>query len=169
MGRLPVSRNGFEFDHPALTEGREIWALIEEIGTLERNTPYAYLLFARYFRETVIVARRDGRLQGFVLGFRPPDQPDTVFVWQVGVAPSARGKGLGRLLLDVLIEAQPADVRFMEATVTPENAASEALFRSIGTLHGANVAVSDGFGPDLFPGSGHERERLFRIGPFAAA
>lgn len=166
---LPLERDGFEFDHPRLPEGREIWALIAEIGTLERNTPYAYLLFAHYFRSTVIVARQGGRVRGFVLGFRPPDRPETVFVWQVGVSPAARGRGLGRLLLDVLIEAQPLGVRFMEATVTPDNAASEALFRSIATLYGAECRVSEGFGPELFPGTGHARERLFRIGPFAVA
>ncbi|MFP3944985.1 MAG: diaminobutyrate acetyltransferase [Alphaproteobacteria bacterium] len=167
--KLPLERDGFEFDHPRPSEGREIWELIAEIGTLERNTPYAYLMFAHYFRSTVVVARREGRVQGFVVGFRPPEQPDTVFVWQVGVSPAARGKGLGRLVLDVLIEAQPPEVRFMEATVTPDNAASDALFRSIAKLYGAPCRVSDGFGPELFPGTGHERERLFRIGPFAAA
>jgi diaminobutyrate acetyltransferase len=165
---LPLQRGGFQFDHPRLSEGREIWELIAEIGTLERNTPYAYLMFAHYFRSTVVVARREGKVQGFVLGFRPPAQPDTIFVWQVGVSPDARGKGLGRMLLDVLIGAQRPGVLFMEATVAPGNAASEALFRSIATLYGAVCQVADGFGPELFPGPGHERERLFRIGPFAA-
>lgn len=166
---LPLSRGGFEFDHPRLSDGKRIWALIEEIGTLERNTPYAYVMCAHYFRSTSVVARGDGELRGFVVGFRPPQQPDTVFVWQVGVSPAARGKGLGRTVLDVLIEAQPPDVRFMEATVAPDNTASEALFRSIGKLYGAECRITEGFGPELFPGSGHEGERRFRIGPFPAA
>lgn len=165
---LPLERDGFEFDHPQLADGKKIWELIEEIGTLERNTPYAYVMCAHYFRRTAIVARKEGRLMGFVVGFRPPGQPDTVFVWQVGVSPAARGRGLGRMVLDVLVEAQPLEVRFMEATVAPDNAPSEALFRSIGKLYGAECRILDGFGPELFPGTDHEGERLFRIGPFPA-
>ena len=102
------------------------------------------------------------RVAGFVIGFRVPEDPQTCFVWQVGVASRARRTGLAAAMVDHLIERTGA--RFLEATVTPDNAASTALFRSVGTRHDAPVDVGPAFAAELFP-DGHEPELRFRIGP----
>lgn len=149
-------------------DGAGIWTLVKEAGTLDLNSSYAYLLMADRFGDTCIVAERDGKVVGFVVAFIPPRQPEVVFVWQIGVHPSARGQGLGRRILQALVDAPACEkVRYMETTVTRSNEASEAMFRSFARhSHSAVELVDDrSYRTEQFP-DGKETERLFRIGPF---
>jgi L-2,4-diaminobutyric acid acetyltransferase len=150
---------------PRASDGAAIWNLLPEIGNLERNSAYAYLLLCSHFSPTGIVAERDGAVAGFVLGYRPPSDPSAMFVWQVGVAPTARGSGLGGRMLDaVLASPACADVRYLTATVSPDNAASLALFRGFAKRHGVPCEEGPGYPAALFPIS-HPDEDLLRIGP----
>ena len=152
----------------AADDGAGIWTLVKEAGTLDLNSSYMYLLMADRFGDTCIVAEREGTIVGFVVGFIPPRQPDTVFVWQIGVHPSARGQGLGRRILQALVDADAcAAVRFMETTVTASNQASEAMFRSFARHSRSAIELVDegSYVTAQFP-DGKETERLFRIGPF---
>lgn len=158
---------------PTYRDGAAMWRLVKESGALDENSPYAYLMMGEWFAETCLVAeeRFPGgarRMAGFVMGFVPPNQPDTVFVWQVGVDKRQRGRGMGKRLISEFVRRAPHGVRYLEATVTPSNAASEALFRAVARDYGAHVRVSERFSADAFPGQGHEAERLFRIGPIEA-
>lgn len=139
--------------------------LLAEVGTLERNTCYTYLLLCTHFASTCLVAERDGKLVGFVLAYRPPSDPESLFVWQIGVAPGARGTGLGRRMLQAALE-QPAcrDARFLTATVSPDNAPSMALFRGFAKARGVVCAESVGFAAALFD-EPHPDETLLRVGP----
>jgi L-2,4-diaminobutyric acid acetyltransferase len=154
---------------PRATDGRAVHALVREAGGLERNTGYAYVLLCDHFADTGVVAERDGRLVGFVAAYRPPSDPDAVFVWQVGVHPSARGQGLGRRLLDAVLQRPGSrGARFLTATVAPSNAASRRLFQGFARRRGAPFTWSDGYAAHLFAG-GHEPEPLIRIGPMTDA
>lgn len=148
---------------PEPGDGSTLWALARDNG-LDENSPYAYLLWATYFADTSVVAEIDGVAVGFVTGFTVPDRPDTLFVWQVGVDADHRGRGIAAQLLDELVRRHP-EARHLEATVTPTNTASAALFRGFGARHGGRVEERALFAADLFP-AGHEAESLFRIGPF---
>jgi L-2,4-diaminobutyric acid acetyltransferase len=150
-----------------IEDGAGVWRLVEASGVLDPNSSYAYLLFLDHFGHTCVVARRGAEPVGFVSGFRPPLRPEVIFVWQVAVDESMRGRGLARRMLDALVELEACDgVRFMETTVTPSNAASQAMFRSFARRRGAEVSVSPYMGEELFPEGGHEAEELYRIGPF---
>lgn len=149
-----------------LGDGAAMWQFVHEHGGLELNTAYAYLVLADDFTDTCIVAEHDGHLAGFVLGYRPPTRPDTLFVWQVGVHPDHRGKGLARRMILDLLEQQAPEVRYLESTVTPSNMASRRLFQSIAEARAATCHVSEYLTEDVFPQSGHEAEERFRIGPF---
>lgn len=146
-----------------------VWALVDADDALDLNSPYAYLLGFHHHAATSVVAEDTGKVVGFVLAYRPPEQLDTVFVWQVGVAPSHRRQGLGKKLLHgVLRQPGCEEVRFMEATVTPSNEASKALFGGIARDLDAEFEIGECFRSDQFPtGHDHEREDLIRIGPFA--
>src|SRR3546814_4033971 len=94
--------------------------------------------------------------------------PDTtlfrsLFVWQIGVAPDATGRGIAGCLLRALLD-RPAcrTVRCIEATVAPTNLASAALFRALARDLGTPCVVSTGFPAALFPEANHEPARLFR-------
>ncbi|MGC2857167.1 diaminobutyrate--2-oxoglutarate transaminase [Novispirillum sp. DQ9] len=166
------------FRRPTHRDGAAMWRLVKASGALDENSAYAYLMMGEWFADTCVVAEErlpggDRRLAGFVMGFVPPNQPDTAFVWQVGVDPRQRGRGLGTRLIRQFIDRAPAGVCFLEATVTPSNAASEALFRASARTFGAGIQVRDLFAAAAFPpeactGAGHEPERLFRIGPIDA-
>ncbi|MBW2508117.1 MAG: diaminobutyrate acetyltransferase [Deltaproteobacteria bacterium] len=155
------------FRHPTVPDGLALWRLVREAGTLDLNSTYAYLMVCRDFADTCIVADQAERITGFVMGYRPPRKTDTVFVWQIGVAPDARGHGLASVLLDRLLQAPAcAAVRFLETNVTPSNRASRSLFESLARRLGAPIEELEGFASALFPDRLHEPERLLRIGPF---
>ncbi len=157
----------YTFRKPDKADGAAIWALVKETGVLDLNSPYSYLMLGEYFSDTCVVAERKGRIVGFVSGFIPPEQPDTIFVWQVGVDSSERGKGLAKQVLRALLRSEACqDVHYLNSTVTPSNAASTRLFRAIARELHTPCVIDDGFHEKLFPGEGHESERLFRIGPF---
>ncbi|MCP2338153.1 diaminobutyrate acetyltransferase [Actinomadura rupiterrae] len=159
---------GFVLAEPILRDGPELWRMARDSATLDVNSPYSYILWCRDFAATSIVARdasSEGRPCGFVTGFLRPDAPETLFVWQVAVDRAHRGQGLARRMLDGLAERLvPRGARALEATVTPDNTASTALFTSFARDQGAELTRTPLFGPDLLPG-GHEPEVLFRIGP----
>lgn len=151
---------------PTVADGRTIWDLARRSGSLDLNSPYAYLLLCHHFADTASVAEVDGRLAGFVVGYRPPPTPDTVFVWQIAVDADHRGAGLGLALLRDLADRTTSEgVRHLEATVTASNTASTRLFRAFAQASGAELTVSPLFAADDFPGDDHEAEELFRIGP----
>jgi L-2,4-diaminobutyric acid acetyltransferase len=152
-----------------MEDGATLWRLVQDAGTLELNSPYTYVLMSTHFSDTCLLAESDdGEPLGVVVGYRPPTDPEAVFVWQVAVAPEARGQGLGRRLLEELVARTAGDgVRYLEATVTPDNEPSRKLFRSFARELDTKCRVEDFMGREVFPGT-HEAEDLFRIGPIEA-
>lgn len=167
----PRARGSVRTRAPRPADGVAVHRLVREGGGLEPNTGYAYVLLCDHFASTTTLAvdAEDGALLGFVGAYLVPERPDTAFVWQVGVARRARGRGVASRLLDALLARDACrGVRFLEATVAPSNAASRRLFESFAERHRAPFAWSDGYAPSLFEGS-HEREQLIRIGPLDRA
>ena len=156
---------------PTIRDGAEMWRLARDSQALDLNSPYMYLLGASHFAETSIVARAGDSTVGFGFGYRRPDSPDTLFVWQIAVAPPWRGCGIAQAMLTELTNRlRPAGCRFLEATVTPDNRPSAALFtgfaRALGLpLDNRTVLFSD---RDFPAGTPHQPEVLYRIGPFPA-
>ncbi len=144
-----------------------MWRLVQAAGTLELNSQYFYLLLATDFGDTCLIAEHDGEPVGLVIGYHPPREPATAFVWQVGVLPEHRGKGLGLRLLQAWL-ALPANTHctWVTATVADDNAASQALFRRLAGEHRTGCEVRPHFTADLFAHA-HPAEPLWRIGPLA--
>jgi len=147
-------------------DGKRIWKLVSESGRLDVNSAYCYIMLTEYFRDTCLVAEKDGEAVGFVSAFLPPAKPETLFVWQIAVAEAHRGHGIADSLLSALVAEECCRrVRFVEATVSPDNRPSKRLFEKLARKLGAPLAASEGFAASLFPGEAHEDERLIRIGP----
>jgi L-2,4-diaminobutyric acid acetyltransferase len=152
---------------PIVADAASVWQLVRDSGVLDVNSPYAYLLLCSDFARTSVIAETAGRVDGFVGAYRPPARPETVFVWQVVTARRAQGRGLGSRLLDTVLERPGCrGVRFLEATVTPSNQPSRALFHGLARRHGVPLVEEPAFGTELFPDPHHEEEVRFRIGPF---
>lgn len=145
-----------------------MWSLASE--TVDPNSPYSYLMLSEYFADNCAVAEREGSLVGFVTGFRPLEDPETLFIWQIAVDESVRGLGVGsRLLEDVVGRPRVPRLRYLEATVTPDNKASKRLFRSFAESLGTECHEEELFSRSDFPhdaGEVHEPEIRFRIGAF---
>ncbi|MFG2622628.1 diaminobutyrate acetyltransferase [Streptomyces sp. NPDC048507] len=159
-------------DRPGPGDGPLLWRLARDSETLDLNSSYSYLLWSRDFAGTSAVARdASGRTVGFVSGYLRPDDPGTLFIWQVAVDASVRGLGIAGTLLDGLSArvAEEQGLRFLETTISPGNLASQRLFASYAERHGAALTREVLFGDDAFPDGGHEPEVLHRIGPFRAA
>jgi len=162
---LPRGDSDIVIRPPERCDGAAVWRLARDSGSLDLNSQYAYLLWCDRFSDTSVVVDVDGELAGFVCGFRPQDEPEVLFVWQVVVGDAHRGKGLARGMVMALL--QPGEgFRFVEATVTPSNSASQRLFRSLAELLGCPREESPYLQAADFPEGDHEPEILFRIGPF---
>jgi len=117
---------------PRTSDGTAVWSFIRDTGNLDLNSAYCYMMLCDYFKETCLIAETDGKIVGFVSAFRPPNKPDTLFVWQVAVAASERGKGLSKALIDELISGvDDGATLIIEATISPSNLASKALFNGL--------------------------------------
>lgn len=150
-----------------VSDGSRIWAAIPKIASLERNSCYAYLLLSSHFASTCVVAEVGDELVGFVAAYRPPSSPLDVFVWQVGVTPSMRGRGVGHSLLAALIERPGArDAHYLTATVSPDNRPSAALFHGFARSRGVACVTVPGFPSGCFA-EPHPDENLLRIGPLS--
>jgi L-2,4-diaminobutyric acid acetyltransferase len=156
------------FRMPRVSDAHAIWELVSECETLDANSLYCYLLLCRDFPDTCLVGCIDEKVVALLLGYRPPHRPDSVFVWQIGVAESVRRQGVAMRLLNALW-ALPScqDCRYLEATVTPSNEASLRLFSTFASQREVECKVCDGFDQKLFGTSQHESENLIRIGPIS--
>lgn len=155
------------FRMPSEEDGKDVWQLIKETGVLDLNSSYSYLMWSKFFDETSVVVEADGQIVGFISGFIQPKSPETLFVWQVAVDASQRGKGLASRMLQAILHRHTCrNIRCLEATVSPSNKASQALFRKLARDFRTDCNVSEFFTENQFPGEGHEAELLFSIGPF---
>ena len=152
---------------PTADDGYAVHQLIAACPPLDPNSVYCNLLQCSHFADTSVAVELDGGLAGFISGYIPPRQPDTLFIWQVAVSGRARGLGLGKRMLRHLLE-RPAcsQVCYLDTTVTADNAASWGMFRSLARDLGADCRDAPHFERERHFGGDHDDEYLLRIGPF---
>lgn len=153
---------------PESTDGLALHELVAQCPPLDPNSIYCNLLHCSHFAQTGAAAWSEQNLVGFVSGYRVPERPHTLFVWQVAVSTAARGQGLGkRLIRDILDRQGNQDITHLETTITPDNEASWALFRGLARDLGAAVSDSVLFDQKAHFHDRHGSEVLLSIGPFS--
>lgn len=164
---VPGESRDLQIRPPLLADGADMWRLARDSGALDLNTSYAYLLMARDFGTTTRLAVQDGQAVGFVLGYLRPDAPETLFIWQIAVDASQRGRQVAGRMLDALLEDLPQVTR-LETTITADNTASQRLFASFARRHGAEERIDPLITEQHFPDAGHGAELLHTISPLHA-
>jgi len=164
-----LSIERFTFRIPEETDGYNVWKLIKSCPPLDENSLYCNLLQCSHFAKTCILAQTDDRALGWVSGYVLPEDPETLFVWQVAVHADARGTGLGKELLKRLVARDNLNhIRHMNTTITATNEASWGMFRSFAKAMDAPIRSAVWLTKeDHFQGL-HDAEQLVRIGPFGA-
>ena len=165
--QAPDSSQDLQIRPPSLADGADMWRLARDSGTLDLNTSYAYLLLARDFAASSRLALQDGEAVGFVLGYLRPTAPGTLFIWQIAVDASQRGKQVAGRMLDALLDDLP-QVTQLETTITEDNTASQRLFASFARRHGAEERIEPLITEQHFPDAGHGAELLHTISPLHA-
>jgi L-2,4-diaminobutyric acid acetyltransferase len=158
----------FNLKKPVPSDGKSMWELVKNSKSLDLNSLYHYILMAHHFGDSSIAAFNNNELAGFVTAYFPPVKKDTIFVWQVCVSEKFQGNGLGKKMLTTLAKsAHPfSKIKYLDATITPSNNASIALFTSTAKALDCNYTFDEIVYPETFFGkSGHEPEKLFHIGP----
>lgn len=160
--RISGAGSDLDIRPPALEDGAAMWRIARDSGTLDLNTSYAYLLMARDFAATTRLAADEDGPVGFALGFLRPEAPQTLFLWQIAVDESQRGRRLAGRLLDALLADLP-QVTTLETTITADNTASQRLFASFAERHGAEHRIEPLLSEAHFPDPGHGAELLHVI------
>lgn len=165
-----VNQESIRLIRPTPEDGAELYRLVADSPPLDPNSLYCNLLQCSHFADTSVAARMGDQLVGFVSGYRIPARPDTQFVWQVVVSAAARGRGLAKRMLHYLVQQSGGasgapTVCFLETTITPDNQASWALFRSFARDLDASIDESVLFSRERHFDDRHDDEVLLRIGP----
>lgn len=149
---------------PTVSRASDVHALVRECAPLDENSLYFYLVQCEQFRDTCVVAERDGEVFGWLSAHIPPSDPTNIFVWQVAVSPRARGAGLGRRMLDTLMRRPECnDVRRLTTTITDDNAASWALFSRFAKRVGAEIERRPHYLEEPHFDGQHETEHLVTL------
>ena len=160
---------GHTFRNPVAEDASAVFSLVAACPPLDPNSLYCNLIQCTHFADTCIVAERDGAIDGWISGHRPPDDPTAMFVWQVAVHERARGCGLGRAMLGGLFRMPAvADAKRLITTVTPSNEASRRMFAAFAREQGAELATRPWFDRDRHFGGSHESEELISVGPLSS-
>jgi L-2,4-diaminobutyric acid acetyltransferase len=152
---------------PQPTDGVAIHNLIRNSAFVDNNSLYLYLLMASHHAHTSALAERNGETVGVITAYIPPQQSDTLFIWQVAVDPMMRRQGLARAMLKFIVQGEACrNIRYLETTVTAANGASRNLFKTFAENMDCPLSESVMFERNLHFRGLHDSENLLKIGPF---
>ncbi|MBD3262079.1 MAG: diaminobutyrate acetyltransferase, partial [Candidatus Altiarchaeales archaeon] len=154
------------FGKPGKKDAAGVYELVKESPPLDLNSFYSYLLLCTHYRDTCVVGKAEGRVASFLSAYFPPKKSDTVFIWQIAVDKSLQEKGVASAMVKHLLKRRNLSmIKYVEATVTPENKNSSIFFKRLAEKLGGGFNEKTLFREKDFAGIEHEKEVLFTIGP----
>ncbi len=149
---------------PSAADGPEIWNLVRACKPLDENSMYCNLLQSDHFADTCSLAELSQQTVGWVSAYVMPNAPDTLFVWQVAVTEAARGRGLGKMMLQSILQRSQCDaVTRLQTTITADNEASWALFRRFAKFQDSQLEIQPYYTQALHFQQRHKTENLVTI------
>lgn len=111
----------------------EVHRFTAECPPMENYPEHVYKIILRYFGDCCFVAEENEMLIGFAMGIVPQRFPGTYFLWQIGIAPSYQGQGIGgKLVREIENELKNTGFGRIELTIDPVNLPSRKLFEKMG-------------------------------------
>lgn len=130
----PITAEEFEELLPLIAAYQRFYE-VEEISD-ERNRAFFRRFLAPSEDGLLIGARRDGRLIGYAClywHFSSTEACESVLLNDLYVDEAARGKGIGRALIEASAEvARERGVPFVEWSTAPDNQTAQRLYDSLG-------------------------------------
>lgn len=164
--RNDLFKDKLELRHPRATDGLQLNRIVAASPPLDTNSVYCNLLQCQHFADTSVAAVIDNRLVGFISGYLLPNDPDTLFIWQVVVDEQFRGQGLAKRMLNWLVaQSATENARQLITSITPGNQASWMLFEGLARDWQALVTKDMLFERERHFANQHDDEYLLRISP----
>jgi ribosomal protein S18 acetylase RimI-like enzyme len=140
---VPAGAPGTALRSVTVADLRTILEDLSDFWGSERDMAFLHqALYVHEFGETSVLAERDGRILGYLLGF--VSQDDTGYIHAVAVRGEARGEGLARTIyerFEELVRARGA--RGLKAITAPGNTGSRAFHEALGF----SVEEVEGYSP----------------------
>jgi RimJ/RimL family protein N-acetyltransferase len=134
--------SGVELRHVTIAD---LSAILGELGEFWGGRDTAFLhqaLYVHEFGETSVLAEREGKVDGYLLGFVDPE--GTGYIHAVAVRPEARGEGLARRMYERFEElVSEREAYRLKAITDPENGGSRAFHEALGF----SVQEVEGYSP----------------------
>jgi diaminobutyrate acetyltransferase len=128
--------------NPSKKEFMDVQKFVGKCNGLVQHPGHFYKILTEYFGGSFFVAKENGKIVGFTFGFQSQEDEDIFFMWQIGVDRNQRKKGIGKALVDKVIEyAEDNDCKKVHATVETKNRPSQKLFESKGFY---NISAENG-------------------------
>jgi L-2,4-diaminobutyric acid acetyltransferase len=120
-------------------------AFVSKCPPLDPHTLFTYWVLARYQPTYGFVAQDfNGEVIGLLTAIASSNDHETVYVWQIGVAPAVRGNGLAQDLLHELnMAALQNRRRLLEVSIDSHNQESHCLFHAFARAQSATLEVVD--------------------------
>lgn len=101
---------------------------------MENYPEHVYKIILRYFGDYCFIAKDDsGQIIGFAMGIVPRSFPGTYFLWEIGVSPSYKRRGIGgELVLEIENILRALEFKRIEVTIDPVNLPSQKFFEKRG-------------------------------------
>lgn len=148
---------------PTLKDGVAIWRMVKASNKLDVNSTYLYCLLSDHFAQTCAIAYHQYQPVAFVTAYRLPQRPNVLFVWQIAVEQAYRGQGIALQLLEFLSrQAWFSTISEVQATISPSNDASAALFKKFAQQHQSRIIIEPYLTTQQLTDA-HEEEPLWRV------
>lgn len=150
---------------PRKEDAKSIFTLVKNSKVLDVNSEYLYLLQCTHFKESCCVATVKDEVVGFISGYILPQDPKSLFIWQVVVDEKMRGQNVANKILKAILSFDNMkEINYIHTTVSPSNKPSQRVFEKLAESFNTTFKNSTMFAKEDFI-HGHEDEVLYEIGP----